>query len=114
MKEVKAYVRPTALEAVIPRLEEAGARDLTVIRVDALAALADAEKDRWHILRKYSETYSACAKLEIVCQDEEAPGFAEIIREHARLGERGDGRVFIYAVEDALNIRTGQRGPGAL
>ncbi|MFO8007522.1 MAG: P-II family nitrogen regulator [Candidatus Brocadiia bacterium] len=114
MKEVKAYVRPTVLETVIHHLEEAGARDLTVIRVDALAALADAEKDRWHILRKYSETYSACAKLEIVCRDEEAREFAEIISDHAHLGEKGDGRVFIYPVEDALNIRTGARGADAL
>ncbi len=102
------------LETAIHHLEESGARDLTVIRVDALSALADAEKDRWHILRRYAEAYSACVKLEIVCRDEEAQSFAEIIREHARLGEKGDGRIFISAIEDAVNIRTGRRGSDAL
>jgi nitrogen regulatory protein PII len=114
MKELKAYVRPTVLETVIRHLEESGARDLTVIRVDALAGLADAERDRWHLLRKYSETYSACAKLEIVCRDDEAERFAAVIAEHAHLGEKGDGRIFISGVEEAINIRTGERGEDGL
>jgi nitrogen regulatory protein P-II 1 len=114
MKELKAYIRPTLLNTVIQELEKAGAKDMTVIRVDALGALADSELDRWHIIRKYDEKYYRVAKLEIVCKDDDADRFREIIRERGHTGEKGDGRVFISWIEDAVNIRTGQRGEDAL
>jgi len=114
MKLLKAYIRPTLLDAVIGRLEEAGVRDVTVIRVDAIGALADSSMDRRHMFRKYQEKYSAVAKLEIVCQDDEAVRFMEIIHEAAYTGDRGDGRVFFSDVEGALSIRTGNRDEEAL
>jgi len=114
MKELKAYIRPTFLNTVIQELEKAGARDMTVIRVDALGALADSELDRWHIVRKYDEKYYRIAKLEIVCEDDKAGQFIDIIQEHAHTGEKGDGRVFVSWIEDGVNIRTGQRGPDSL
>lgn len=114
MKEVKAYMRPAFLDSTIESLEKAGARDITIVRVDAIGALADYEFDRWHVLRKYQEKYSAVAKIEIVCRDDEARKFAEIIREHGHTGERGDGRVFIAPIEAVINIRTGLEGDEAL
>lgn len=114
VKELKAYIRPTFLNSTIEELEKAGAKDLTVIRVDALGALADSEFDRWHIVRKYDEKYFRVAKLEIVCEDSAVGQLVEIIREHAHTGEKGDGRIFVSTVEDAVNIRTGQRGREAL
>ncbi len=114
MKEIKAYIRPSALERTIKELEKAGARDITVIRVDAIGKMADFEKDRWHIVRKYDEKYSAIAKLEIVCVDSEFETFVEIIREEAYTGERGDGRIFVSRIEKAISIRTGNEGADAL
>lgn len=114
MKELKAYIRPTFLNGVVEELEKSGARDLTVIRVDALGALADSEFDRWHIVRKYDEKYFRVAKLEIVCKDDEVEPFLEIIRRHGHTGEKGDGRIFVTPVEQGVNIRTGARGEDAL
>lgn len=114
MKEIKAYIRPTFLNTIVQELEKAGAKDMTVIRVDALGALADSEFDRWHILRKYDEKYYRVAKLEIVCTDDEADRFVEIIREHGHTGEKGDGRVFVSWIENAVNVRTGAKGEDAL
>lgn len=114
MKEIKAYVRPAFLDSIIERLEEKGAKDITVIRVDALGALADQEYDRRHIIRKYADKYFTIAKVEIVCRDDQAKNFMQIIREHGHTGERGDGRVFITNVEDAVNITTGREGEAAL
>lgn len=114
MKEIKAYLRPTQLEAVIAELEAAGARDMTVLRVDALGAIADPRADTHHLVRTHPERYSAIAKLEIVCTDEEAPGFVEIIRRHGHTGASGDGRIFVTTVERAINIRTGAEGEEAL
>ncbi len=114
MKEIKAYIRPAFINSTIQSLEEAGAKDMTLIRVDAIGPLADQEMDRWHVLRKYAEKYSAVAKLEIVCSDEQVPRFIEIITEHARTGEHGDGRIFVASVERAYNVRTGDEGEAAL
>ena len=114
MKEIKAYVRPTFLNSMIERLEEKGAKDITVIRVDALGALADHEFDRWHFVRKYAEKYFTIAKLEIVCRDDQAKEFMETIKEYGHTGEHGDGRVFISNVEYAANITTGREGEAAL
>ncbi|HEM62013.1 MAG TPA: P-II family nitrogen regulator [Chloroflexi bacterium] len=114
MKEIKAYVRHAFLEAIIRDLEEAGARDLTVVRVDALGDLVDYEDDQWHLLRKYAEKYRSLAKLEIVCTDDEAGRFLDIIATKGHSGESGDGRAFVAPIEEAVNIRTGQRGENAL
>lgn len=114
MKEIKAYVRPTHLESIIHYLEEAGARDITIIRVDALGALANGEFDHRRLVWRYEEKYCRVAKLEIVCSDEDALRFMRIIKEYGHTGEPGDGRVFLTHVEAAMNIRTGQEGEAAL
>lgn len=114
MKEIKAYIRPNFLNSTIHALEEAGVRDITIIRVDALGTLADYEQDRWHVLRRYSAKYSAVAKIEIVCRDEEVRGLVEVIRTRGHTGEHGDGRIFVTEVSMAVNIRTGEEGEGAL
>lgn len=112
MKEVKAYLRPERLEPVIASLEAAGARDMTVIRVEAIGGMAEEEQRR--LFRKYNEKYEAISKLEVVCTDEEATKFAKIIREHALTGVRGDGRIFISDIAYALDILTGKEGEEAL
>ena len=114
MKEIKAYVRPERLANVVSRLEQEGARDLTVTRVDAIGALADAEKDRLRFFRNYAEKYSDIAKVEIVCADAEVNRFVNVLRETSYTGERGDGRIFVMNVERTVNIRTGAEGEAAL
>ncbi len=114
MKEVKAYIRPNFLDTTIEQLEKEGAKDITVIRVDAIGVLADYEHDRQHIIRKYAEKYSKIAKLEIVCQDDEAEKFMRIIQQHAYFGEHGDGGVFVSDILRAINIRTGDQDEEAL
>lgn len=114
MKEIKAYIRPERLPYIVNRLEQEGARDLTVTRVDAIGALADSEKDRLRIFRNYSEKYSDIPKIEIVCADDEVDRFVGVLRETSYTGERGDGRIFIFNVERTVNIRTGEEGDKAL
>ena len=58
--------------------------------------------------------YSAVAKLELVCRDDEAKLFMELIRAGSHTGATGDGRIFLSHVDEALNIRTGQTGETAL
>lgn len=112
MKEIKAYIRPQVLDAAIRDLEAAGAQDITVIRVDAIGAAVD-ETDH-HLVSKYATKYSAIAKLEIVCRDDDASRFMEIVRRDAHTGASGDGRIFLSNIDSALNIRNGRTGAAAL
>lgn len=114
MKEIKAYIRPQFVDSVVEALEKAGARDLTVIRVDAFGKLAGAGADEHRFIYKYAEKYSAVAKLELVSRDEDSARFVGVIRQHAYTGQHGDGRVFIATVDEAINIRTGATGTEAL
>ena len=114
MKEIKAYIRPLCASQVIKELEAAGAKDMTLIPVDAVKppALHGPEAEAAsavHITRR-----STVAKLELVCRDEEVNHFEEFIRASAHTGQRGDGRIFVSGVEAAVNIRTGQIGEAAL
>jgi nitrogen regulatory protein PII len=114
MKEIKAYIRPYSASRVIKALEDAGAKDLTLIRVDTLSPLACQGQEAEAELAKYITRYSAIAKLELVCRDEEAHRFMEIIQAHAHTGKKGDGRIFLSHVEEAVHIRTGRTGETAL
>lgn len=114
MKEIKAYLRPTALDPVIRELESAGARDITVIRVDAIGAAVDEAEAEHRFFNRYNSKYSAVAKIEIVCRDADADRFAEIIRKRAHTGAPGDGRIFMADIQSALNIRTAAVGDDAL
>ena len=114
MKEIKAYIRPVKLAEVLHHLEAAGARDISVIRVEGIGSLADPRRDRKRWVRRRPETYSDVLKVEIVCRDGEADELVRILREHAHTGARGDGRIFVSSVERAVNIRTGTEGEDAL
>jgi nitrogen regulatory protein P-II 1 len=114
LKEIKAYVRPDLVDSIVEQLEKAGVQDLTVIRVDAIGPLADPDDESRHWIRKYREKYSAIAKLELICNDNQAKHFIEIIRQTAHTGASGDGRIFWTNVDGAVNIRTGVEGERAL
>lgn len=114
MKEIKAYVRSERIGAILARLDDSGAKAVTVIRVEAIGAMADPEKDSLHLFRKYTPKYAETVKLEIVCYDDEAQAFVEIIQEAAHTGRVGDGRIFLSDVQRVVNIRTGAVNEGAL
>jgi nitrogen regulatory protein P-II 1 len=114
MKEIKAYIRPLCAGLVIKDLEDAGAKDLTLIRVDAIAPMTCQGSENEAALANYITRYSAVAKLELVCRDEEAKLLIEIIRARAHTGIRGDGRIFVSNLDEAVNIRNGETGDTAL
>ncbi|MCU0784206.1 MAG: hypothetical protein MUF81_09215 [Verrucomicrobia bacterium] len=114
MKEIKAYIRLLCASQVIKDLKDAGAKDLTLIRVDAIRPVNYQGQAVEAESANYVTRYSTVAKLELVCRDEEAKLFAEIIRARAHTGKKGDGRVFVSNVEEAVNIRTGETGDTAL
>ncbi|MEK7674356.1 MAG: P-II family nitrogen regulator [Verrucomicrobiota bacterium] len=114
MKEIKAYIRPLCASRVIKALEDAGAKDLTLIQADAIAPLPYHGQETEVSSARHITRHSDVAKLELVCRDKEAKLYVEIIRACAHTGKRGDGRIFVSHVEEAVNIRTGETSDTAL
>ena len=108
MKKVEAIIRPDRLQAVQDALDALGASGLTVTEV-----LGCGQQ------RGYTETYRGArvnislqrkVKVEAVVADAAAESVVEAISGAARTGEIGDGKIFVMPVEDAIRIRTGERG----
>ena len=108
MKKVEAVIRPDKLQSVQDALDELGASGLTVTEVLGCGAQ-----------RGYTETYRGAQanislqrkiKVEVVVDDSHAGAIINAISAAARTGEVGDGKIFVMTVDEAVRIRTGERG----
>jgi nitrogen regulatory protein P-II 1 len=108
MKKIEAIIRPTKLDEIKTALDELGVAGLTVTDVRGYGA------QRGHTERYRGNTYVVNLlpklKIEIVTTDERAESVLEVVREAARTGEVGDGKIFVSGVERAVRIRTGEEG----
>ena len=112
MKELKAYIRPERADTVISHLEAIGIDGMTVIDVSLLGSWAD--KKGLNISIEYCQRYSKAVKIELVCPDDLVEIVIGSILDHAHSGQPGDGKIFVGNVEDAVSIRTKNRGTDAL
>lgn len=112
MKEIKAYIRPEKIDAVIHELEIAGTRGMTIIDVATIGGWVDPEDSKLSL--KYVERYSSHVKIELVCMDDELGKLVNVISEKAHTGRHGDGKIFVSDITDAISIRTKKRGIEAL
>jgi nitrogen regulatory protein P-II 1 len=108
VKKVEAVIRPEKLQAVQDAMDALGASGLTVTEVMGCGAQ-----------RGYTETYRGAranislqrkVKVEAVVGDSLVDAVVAAIGGAARTGEVGDGKIFVLPVDDALRIRTGERG----
>ncbi|MFB6167271.1 MAG: ammonium transporter, partial [Haloferacaceae archaeon] len=112
IKLVMAIVRPEKLGAVKQAVAEAGAPSITVSNVSGRGTQA-AKTGQWRG-EEYVVDLHQKVKVECVVSDVPAQEVAEAIREAAATGEPGDGKVFVVPVEDALQVRTGNKGEEAI
>ncbi|MBK6912459.1 MAG: P-II family nitrogen regulator [Ignavibacteriales bacterium] len=112
MKEIKAYIRPSVADRVISALEIAGTKGMTVIDVSTIGGWADPVNSKLSI--KYCERYSSSMKIELVCSDDDIEKFVKIILDNAHTGSKGDGKIFVSDIFEAISIRTKKRGAEAL
>jgi nitrogen regulatory protein PII len=107
-----AYIRPDKLGDVKQGLAEAGAPSLTVTNVSGRGS-QPAKTGQW---RGEEYVVDLHQKVKVECVVEEAPvdDVVDAIEEAAHTGEPGDGKVFTMPVDDAVQIRTGERGPDAV
>jgi nitrogen regulatory protein PII len=110
MKKVEAIIKPFKLEEVKEALTAVGVHGMTVTEVKGFGR----QKGHTEIYRgsEYTVDFLPKVKLEIITEDAET--VVKTIVESAATGKIGDGKVFVSAVEEAVRIRTGERGPDAV
>jgi nitrogen regulatory protein PII len=112
MKLILAVIRPHRLNEVKEALSEIGVAGLTVVDVKG-AGRQKGQVERYRG-SEYSVDLLAKCKLEVVVSDDQCEEVVQTIRKAAYTGEIGDGKIFILPLEDALRIRTGERGEDAI
>ncbi len=112
MKKVEAIIKPFKLDDVREALGEAGVQGVTVTEVKGFGR----QKGHAELYRgaEYVVDFLPKVKLEIVCTDDMIHKVVETIENAARTGRIGDGKIFVYDVQEAVRIRTGERGSDAI
>jgi nitrogen regulatory protein P-II 1 len=112
MKKIEAVISPFKLEEVKTHLHDTGVKGLTVAEVHGVGR----QKGRTELYRGAEYTVHAVPKVEIevVVRDDQVADVVATIREAARTGRIGDGKIFVLPVDDVVRIRTGERGAEAI
>ena len=113
MKKIEAIVRPEKLDEIRDALSNQGILGLTMFQVTGRGA----QKGVVHVGRggeSYRVDLLPRVKLEVVVHDNASERVVQTIIKSAWTGNVGDGKIFILPVEDALRVRTGERGDVAL
>lgn len=112
MRKIEAIIRPEKLDHVKLELEENGFVGLTVTEVKGRGRQKGIIQ-QWRG-REYRVEMLPKIKLEIVVDASKAEEVIDTIVEAAKTGKVGDGKIFVYPVEDVIRVRTGERGKDAL
>ncbi|WP_274571300.1 P-II family nitrogen regulator [Neisseria leonii] len=112
MKKIEAVIKPFKLDDVREALTDIGITGMTVTEVKGFGR----QKGHTEIYRgaEYAVDFLPKIKLELVLADHLAERAVEVIVETAHSGKIGDGKIFILPVEEAVRIRTGERGDAAV
>jgi nitrogen regulatory protein P-II 1 len=112
MKKIEAIIRPHLLENVKDALQALGVQGMTISEVRGFGR----QKGHTEVYRgsEYKVEFVPKIKLELVLDDEVAEGAIDAIAKAARTGKFGDGKIFVFNVEDAIRIRTGEHGEQAV
>lgn len=112
MKKIEAIIKPFQLDEVQEALAEIGIHGMTVSEVRGFGR----QHGQTELYRgsEYHIDFLPKIKIEIVATDEQHRKIVDTILEHAATGNVGDGKIFIYAVEEAIRIRTKESGNSAI
>jgi len=112
MKMITAIIKHFKLDDVKDALNEAGIQGMTVTEVKGFGR----QKGHVEVYRGLSleVRFIPKIKIEVAVPDERLNEIVDIIQKTARTGELGDGKIFIYDLQDAIRIRTGERGIEAI
>ena len=112
MKMVMAIFKPFKLDDVRDALTSLGIQGLTVTEVKGFGR----QKGQTEIYRgaEYAVSFLPKIKVEVVVEDGMIENAVETIRKAAGTGKIGDGKIFVYGIEQVIRIRTGESGADAL
>ncbi|WP_163328250.1 P-II family nitrogen regulator [Desulfurobacterium thermolithotrophum] len=112
MKKIEAIIKPFKLDEVKDALTEIGITGMTISEVKGFGR----QKGHTELYRgaEYVIDFIPKIKLEVIVSDDAVEKVVEVIVNSAKTGRIGDGKIFILPVEDAVRIRTGERGEEAL
>jgi nitrogen regulatory protein P-II 2 len=112
MKIVMAVIKPFKLDEVRDALTKIGVQGLTVTEVKGYGR----QKGHTEIYRgaEYAVSFLPKIKLEIACATDQVDKVMETIAAAAKTGQIGDGKIFVFAIDQAVRIRTGETDAAAL
>ena len=112
MKKIEAIVKPFKLEEVKDALHEVGIEGMTVSEVKGFGR----QKGHTEIYRgsEYTVDFLPKIKVEVVVPDGKAAEVTSAIIKAAKTGKIGDGKIFVSSVEEAIRIRTEEKGDSAV
>jgi nitrogen regulatory protein P-II 1 len=112
MKKIEAIIKPFKLDDVREALSETGVSGLTVTEVKGFGR----QKGHTELYRgaEYVVDFLPKVKVELVVADDMLDRCIEAITRAARTGKIGDGKIFVYPVEQVIRIRTGEQGREAI
>jgi len=112
MKKIEAIIKPFKLEDVKDALNDAGISGMTVIEVKGYGR----QKGHVELYRgaEYDVSFVPKVKIELVVADSIVDKVLKVIEDTAKTGKIGDGKIFVTTVEEAVRIRTGERGETAV
>ena len=112
MKKIEAIIKPFKLDEVKEALHEIGLQGITVLEAKGFGR----QKGHTELYRgaEYVVDFLPKVKIEVVLDDEQVERAVEAIQRAAHTGRIGDGKIFITPVEEAIRIRTGERGSEAI
>ena len=112
MKKIEAVIRPEKLEPVRGALAEIGILGMTVTEVSGRGRQKGIVL-QWRV-GEYRVELLPKVKIEVVVLDEDVGKTLNAIVRKARTGERGDGKIFVFPVDNAIRVRTGDEGENAI
>ena len=112
MKKIEAIIKPFKLDEVKEALHEVGLQGITVLEAKGFGR----QKGHTELYRgaEYVVDFLPKVKLEIVVEDDMLDRAVEAIQNAAHTGRIGDGKIFVSPIEEALRIRTGEKGAEAI
>ena len=112
MKKIEAIIRPHLLDAAKAALQQVGIEGMTVSDVKGFGR----QKGHTETYRgsEYVVDFHPKVKIEVAVPNELLDRAVDAVVTAARTGKLGDGKIFVYDLQDAIRVRTGERGEGAI
>lgn len=112
MKKIEAIIKPFKIDEVKDALSQIGIKGMTITEVKGFGR----QKGHKEVYRgaEYVVDFVPKIKIEVVIDDVMVERVAETIIKSAQTGKIGDGKIFVYSIDEVIRIRTGEKGKDAV